>query len=165
VSGSRVGLGRAVAVALVAIALDQISKGILRANVDPGERIDLVAGIEIVHVSNEGIAFGLLQDAGSIVIVIAAIAFAVLLGIFLLSAERPGLWLPIGLLAGGAIGNLIDRVRESAVTDFIDPPGWPAFNLADVEITIGVVVLVGIYLFAPGEEPVANEPSRPPERT
>ena len=126
-SGSRVGLGRAAAVALVAIALDQISKAVLRANVDPGERIDLVAGIEIVHVSNEGIAFGLLEDAGSIVIVIAAIAFAVLLGIFLLSAERPGLWLPIGLLAGGAIGNLIDRVREeSAVTDFIDPPALAA---------------------------------------
>ena len=164
-SGSRVGFGRAVAVALVAIALDQISKAIVRANVDPGERIDLVAGIEIVHVSNEGIAFGLLQDAGSIVIVIAAIAFAVLLAIFLLSAERPGLWLPIGLLAGGAIGNLIDRVRQSAVTDFIDPPGWPTFNLADVEITIGVLILVGIYLFAPDEERVANEPARPPERT
>jgi len=165
VSRSRVGLGRAAAVALAALAVDQVSKAVVRGNVDPGERIDLIAGVEIVHVSNEGIAFGLLQDAGSAVIVIAAIAFAVLLGIFLVSAERPGLWLPIGLLAGGAIGNLIDRVRESAVTDFVDPPGWPAFNLADVEITVGIVILVAIYVFAPGEDVVAGEPSRPPEGT
>ena len=108
-----------------------------------------VAGIDIVRVTNRGIAFGLLDDAGSLVLVIAAVAFAALLGVFLASAERPGLWLPIGLLAGGALGNLIDRIREGAVTDFIDPPRWPAFNLADVEITIGVVLLVWIYAFGP----------------
>jgi len=152
------GLGRAAIVAAVCVALDQISKGIVRGEVIPGERIDLFAGIEIVHVSNSGIAFGLLADAGSIVLVIAAIAFAGLLGLFLVSAERPGLWLPIGLLAGGAVGNMIDRVRDGAVTDFIDPPSWPAFNVADVEITTGVVILVSIYLLGAG----AAEPGRRP---
>lgn len=146
------GLGKAALVAVVAIALDQITKAIVRGQVMPGEQVDLFAGIQIVRVHNSGIAFGMLDDAGAIVLVIAALAFAGLLAMFLLSAERPGLWLPIGLLAGGALGNLIDRIREGFVTDFIDPPRWPAFNVADIEITVGVILLVGIYLLAP-EEP------------
>ncbi len=155
-----VGLGRAVAVAALAVALDQITKALVRGDVAPGERIDLVAGVEIVRVANRGIAFGLLDDFGAAVLVIAAVAFAILLGLFLISAERPGLWLPVGLLAGGAVGNLIDRIREGAVTDFIDPPRWPAFNLADVEITIGVIVLVSIYMLGAGTEDAPERPSR-----
>ena len=144
------GIGRAALVALAVIALDQATKAIVRSEIAPGEAIDLVAGIDLVRVSNDGIAFGLLDGAGSAVLVIAALAFAVLLGVFLAGAERRGLWLPVGLLAGGAVGNLIDRVRDGAVTDFIDPPSWPAFNFADVSITIGVLLLIGIYLL--GEE-------------
>jgi len=155
---TRVGLGRASVVTLIAVVLDQVSKGIVRAEVQPGERIDLFAGVELVRVANSGIAFGMFEDAGAIVLVISAVAFAGLLGLFLISAERPGLWLPIGLLAGGAIGNLVDRVREGAVTDFIDPPSWPAFNLADIEITTGVIILVSIYLLGVG----AAEPGRRP---
>lgn len=139
------GLGRAAAVAAVAIAVDQASKAIVRGQVAPGERVDVLGVFDIVRVANRGIAFGMLDGAGSVVLVIAALAFAGLLGAFLVSAERPGLWLPIGLLAGGAVGNLIDRIREGAVTDFLDPPRWPAFNVADVEITAGVLILVSIY--------------------
>lgn len=148
-------LGRAAAVAVLAVAVDQATKALVRAEVTPGERIDVGGVIDIVRVANRGIAFGMLDDAGSVVIVIAAIAFAALLGVFLASAERPGLWLPIGLLAGGAIGNLIDRVREGFVTDFIDPPRWPAFNVADIEITAGVLILIAVYAF--GNEPAAGE--------
>lgn len=155
-SGSRSGLGRAAAVALIAVASDQVTKAIVRGELVPGESVEFFAGIDIVRVSNEGIAFGMLDSAGPAVLVIAAVAFAILLGLFLSSAERPGLWLPIGLLAGGAVGNLIDRIREGAVTDFIDPPAWPAFNLADVQITTGVVILVGLFLF--GAEERAPEP-------
>jgi len=157
VSGRGAGLGKAALVALVAIAADQITKAIVRGQVMPGERIDAVAGIEIVRVHNSGIAFGLLNDAGSIVLVIAALAFAALLAMFLLSADRPGLWLPVGLLAGGALGNLIDRFREGFVTDFIDPPRWPAFNVADIEITLGVILLVGIYVFGPEPSAAADQ--------
>jgi signal peptidase II len=157
VIGSRSGLLRAGIVALVALALDQVSKAIVRNEIQPGESIDFIFGIDLVRVSNEGIAFGMLDDAGTIVLVIAAVAFAVLLGLFLVSAERPGLWLPIGLLA---VGNLIDRIREGAVTDFIDPPSWPAFNVADIEITLGVIILVALFLF--GEEP-ETEPKQPAE--
>jgi signal peptidase II len=149
------GLGRAAAVAVVAIAVDQVSKAIVRGQVLPGERVDVLGVVDIVRVANRGIAFGMLDDAGSAVLVIAAVAFALLLGAFLVSAERPGLGLPIGLLAGGDIGNLIDRIREGAVTDFLDPPRWPAFNVADIEITAGVLILVGIY--ALGGEGTAPE--------
>lgn len=149
------GLGKAALVTAAAIAVDQVTKAIVRDQVLPGERIDAIAGVEIVRVHNSGIAFGLLDDAGSIVLVIAALAFAALLAMFLLSAGRPGLWLPIGLLAGGALGNLIDRVRDGYVTDFIDPPRWPAFNVADIEITAGVILLVLIYAFGP--EPPAPD--------
>jgi signal peptidase II len=151
------GFGRAAAVAVLAIAADQISKAVVRGQVVPGRPVNLVGGIDIVRVENHGIAFGLLEGAGGWVLVVAAVAFASLLAYFLSSAERPGLWLPIGLLAGGAIGNLIDRAREGFVTDFIDPPGWPAFNIADVQITVGVVMLVSIYAFGIGPA----DPSRP----
>ena len=77
-------------------------------------------------------------------------ALALLLAWFALDTARPGLWLGVGLLIGGALGNLIDRVRDGAVTDFIDPPLWPAFNVADVAITAGVVVIALLALYAPG---------------
>lgn len=144
------GFGRAALLAVLAIAADQISKAIVRGQVVPGRPVELIGGVDIVRVENHGIAFGLLEGAGGWVLVVAAIAFAGLLASFLSSAERPGLWLPIGLLAGGAIGNLIDRAREGFVTDFIDPPRWPAFNVADIEITFGVIMLISIYALGTG---------------
>ena len=68
--------------------------------------------------------------------------------------EPPGLWLAVGLLAGGALGNLIDRVRTDAVTDFIDPPLWPTFNLADVAITLGAL---GLILVSMSPAPAGDE--------
>ena len=74
------------------------------------------------------------------------VALALVLVWFAVDPGRPELWLAVGLLAGGALGNLADRVRADAVTDFIDPPLWPTFNLADVAITLGAVGLVLISL-------------------
>ncbi len=150
------GFARAALVGILAIAADQISKAIVRGEVAPGRPIDLIGGVHLVRVENHGIAFGLLEGAGGWVLVVAAIAFAGLLAYFLSSAERAGLWLPIGLLAGGAIGNLIDRAREGFVTDFIDPPGWPAFNVADIEITCGVIALILVYAFGVGPQDPAS---------
>lgn len=143
------GLGRAGLVALAALALDQLSKALVRSQISPGERIEFIGAIDWVRVGNDGIAFGLFDNAGAAVLVAAAGSFTLLLGYFLLSSERPGLWLPIGLLAGGALGNLIDRIAHGAVTDFIDLPRWPAFNVADIEITIGVILMVILYLRDP----------------
>jgi signal peptidase II len=150
------GYGRAALVALVALALDQLTKALVRGGIEPGERVDFLPGVDLVRVANRGIAFGLFDDAGSLVLVFAAVAFAGLLAVFLTASDRRGLWLPIGLLAGGAVGNLIDRIHEGAVTDFVDIGPWPAFNLADVEITLGVVILVWMYAF--GAEPESEPP-------
>ena len=77
--------------------------------------------------------------------VVIGLALLALLVYFARNATRPLLWLPTGLLFGGAIGNIVDRVREGAVTDFIKLPlGWPPFNLADACITVGVIILIAL---------------------
>jgi signal peptidase II len=133
---------RALAVAGVVVLLDQVTKAIARDSLAPGERVSLVLGIDLAHVTNRGIAFGILGEGGGIVLVVTAAALALVLVWFARDPTRHGLWLAVGLLAGGALGNLADRVRQDAVTDFIDPPLWPAFNFADVAITAGAIVLV-----------------------
>lgn len=158
------GYGPALLVAIVTLALDQLTKALVRGSLEPGERVDLVAGADLVRVANRGIAFGLLDDAASLVLVLAAAAFGALLLVFLAASDRRGLWLPIGLLAGGAIGNLIDRVHQGAVTDFVDLGPWPAFNVADMAITLGVVILVWVYVFGADAEPDQGGDGRSPAR-
>jgi signal peptidase II len=143
---------KAVAVAVISIAADQLSKALVRAEIHPGETVAVLPGLDLVHVWNRGIAFGMLDSAGPVVIVVAALALGLVLAIILGGSRRQGLWLPIGLLAGGAVGNLIDRIRLGHVTDFIDLPAWPSFNLADVQITAAVLILLFIYLRAPAKQ-------------
>jgi signal peptidase II len=140
--------GWAAALALVGIvvALDQASKAAILATIDPGAREALFLGFDLVNVSNSGIAFGFLGGGGNVVLAITIVALFVMLAWFAASPSRPGLWLAVGLLAGGALGNLADRVRVDAVTDFIDPPLWPAFNLADIAITLGAITLVFVVI-------------------
>jgi signal peptidase II len=141
---------RALAVAGVTVVLDQATKEIAIAELANGAPTDLPLGFELDYVTNTGIAFGLLEDGAALVIAITAATLALLIAWFALAPSRPGLWLATGLIVGGALGNLADRIRVDAVTDFLDPPYWPAFNLADVAITAGVVTLVAAYL-QPGE--------------
>jgi signal peptidase II len=108
--------------------------------------VELPLGFQLDYVTNTGIAFGLLDDGEALVIAVTLVALGALVAWFASNPTRPGMWLSVGLLAGGALGNLADRVRDGAVTDFIDPPRWPAFNFADVAITIGVVILILTYL-------------------
>jgi signal peptidase II len=131
----------AVASAIVA-ALDQLTKQIAIASVERGESVNVFLGLDITNTRNTGVAFGQLQDGGAIIGVLIGVALAALLGYFAVHAGQRWLWLPAGMLLGGAIGNLIDRVREGAVIDFIDPIAWPAFNLADAFIVVGVVLLL-----------------------
>ncbi len=98
--------------------------------------------LDIGHVHNDGVAFGFLGGGGAIVLVVTFAALALLVGFFARNPTRPLLWLPTGMLLGGAIGNLVDRIRQGYVTDFIELPHWPSFNVADISITCGVVVLV-----------------------
>ena len=133
---------RAAGVMLAVIALDQAVKAIVRSAIEPGGTQELLPFLKLVNVRNTGVAFSMFSGGGTLLVVFAVIATIALLGFFFAHAERPLAWLPTGLLLGGAIGNLIDRVNEGAVTDFIKFPGWPAFNVADIAITFGVLTLL-----------------------
>jgi signal peptidase II len=132
---------RAAAVFAAVLALDQVTKVLVRANVTPGSRDDILPGVDLVNTRNTGIAFSLLQDGGAVLIVFTVVAMVAVLVFFLRRPHRSGAWIPTGLLLGGAAGNGIDRIRDGGVTDFIDLPRWPAFNVADIAITLGVIVL------------------------
>jgi signal peptidase II len=134
--------GRAALVAAVTVAADQAVKALVRSTIERGEEVDLFLGIELVNVRNRGIAFGMFSDGGVLLVLFAVAALVALLVFFARHRDRPLVWLPTGLLIGGATGNLIDRTREGAVTDWFDLPWWPAFNLADVAITFGVLTLL-----------------------
>jgi signal peptidase II len=133
---------RAAAVTAGVIALDQATKALVRSSVALGDRDGVLPGIDVVHVRNDGVAFNTFAGGGTIVTVIIAAALIALLAYFATHLDRPLVWLPTGMLLGGAVGNIIDRVRDGAVTDFIKLPAWPAFNVADISITFGVLVLL-----------------------
>jgi signal peptidase II len=124
------------------VAADQLTKALVRSGVTPGDEDPVLPGVELVHVRNEGVAFGLLSGGKTVVVVIVALALLALALYFVTHSSRPLAWLPTGLLMGGALGNIVDRVRDGAVTDFIKLPAWPAFNLADIAITAGVLALL-----------------------
>lgn len=134
------------ALAALVLAADQIAKAVVEAQLVPGQDVDVLGPLGLTLSHNTGVAFGLAGGAGAPLILITVVALGVVAYLFARNPTRPGMWIAAGLLAGGAIGNLIDRVRADAVTDFIDLPPWPPFNLADVAITAGVVVLVLLYL-------------------
>jgi signal peptidase II len=131
----------------VIVAADQITKQLVVNHVEPGRPVELIFGFEISNVRNSGIAFGLLGGSSdALVLALTLGALALLLAYFAAHANRPELWLPVGLVVGGALGNLADRVRIGAAIDFLDPPLWPAFNLADVAIVAGVGLFVALLL-------------------
>jgi signal peptidase II len=124
------------------VALDQATKQLVVSSLAPGESVNVFFGLDLTHTRNTGIAFGALRGGGAAVAILIAVTLAVLLAYFVRHAGTPLLWLPVGLLTGGALGNLADRAREGAVIDFIDPIAWPAFNLADASIVLGVLGLL-----------------------
>lgn len=123
------------------VAIDQGAKAAIEANLVPGQRVSVFPGVHLTDVHNEGIAFGLAGGGGTGLIVLTLVALGLILALFARSAERPGIWVAVGLLSGGALGNLADRVRIDSVTDFVELPFWPAFNIADVAIVLGVAGL------------------------
>jgi len=147
---------RALAVAAVVIAADQVTKALVRHNVERGTQDAVLPGLDLVNVRNNGVAFGLFSNGKAPVVLLTGAALLALVVYFALHTGKAGLWFPTGLLLGGALGNIIDRVRHDAVTDFLDLPLWPAFNLADVSITFGVLALLYV-LEAPREKKKRGE--------
>jgi signal peptidase II len=138
----------------VVVVLDQVTKRLVRSGLSPGDEDPVLLGVKLVHVRNRGVAFGALGGGGALVVVVIGIALCALVVYFATHSGRPLAWLPTGLLIGGALGNVVDRLRDGAVTDFIKLPAWPAFNVADMAITFGVLSL--LYVLersdgAPGE--------------
>ncbi len=134
--------GRAAVTAVIVAALDQASKWAAFHFVDPGDEANVFIGVSISQTRNEGIAFGLFSGRPWLVLCLVAAALSVLVWFFSRHRDRPGLWLATGLLLGGAFGNAIDRLAIGYVRDFVNLPGWPSFNVADIAITGGVIVLV-----------------------
>lgn len=133
---------RTAAVTVVVLVLDQVTKALVRGSLAVGEQRELLPFLKLLHAQNKGVAFNFLGSGGPLVLVVTIGALVLLVGYFVRHPERPLLWLPTGLLLGGALGNLFDRVRQGYVTDFITFPHFPSFNVADMAITFGVVILV-----------------------
>jgi len=151
---------RAAGVAAIVLALDQLTKHTVAAGISPGETRRLIPGVTLVHVRNTGVAFSLLAGGGILVLVVTLVAIALLVSYLAARPERPLLWLATGMLVGGAIGNLIDRLAGGAVTDFIKLPHWPAFNVADMSITFGILVLLWVLEGRRGERARRGAPAQ-----
>ncbi len=135
-------LARATAVVGLTVLADQVTKAIAVASLERGEEVNVFLALDMTYVRNEGVAFGALSSGGPLLVTAIAVALAGLVAYFVANSDVPFLWLPVGLILGGALGNLADRARDGAVVDFIDPIAWPAFNLADAAIVVGVLGLV-----------------------
>ena len=143
---------RAAITALVLLALDQATKQLVVHSLSRDEHRNIFFGIELTNVRNKGVAFGAFGGGGLPVTLLTIGAVALLVGYFALHATRPWLWLPVGVIAGGAFGNLLDRFRLGAVIDFIDPMLWPAFNVADTGIVLGILGLLYVIEGPPGKK-------------
>lgn len=149
----RMGLGLSIAV--VILVLDQLSKWwILERVMQPPRLIEVTSFFNLLLVWNRGVSFGLFNNgAGWNVYVLPAVALIIVAGLafWLWRVDRPLIAVAIGMIMGGAVGNVIDRLRFGAVVDFLDVHAfdyhWPAFNIADSGITIGAIILVADSLF------------------
>ena len=142
------------ALALAIVGLDQATKWVIREAVERGEAHAVVWPLKIVHVTNSGAAFGLFQGAGPLLALTSILGMgAILVYLFNPGFAHPLMRLGLALMLGGAVGNLIDRVAKGEVVDFLKVPNWPAFNLADSAITIGVLLLIWAVMFDTTPDP------------
>ncbi len=144
-------------IGVVVFALDQVAKAIVRGTLAPGERRDIFAGLELSRVTNEGIAFGLFPGRQGIVAVVTIVALAAIAAALAgLVRRNPMAATGAGLLGGGSVGNLVDRLLHGGVTDFIhfSPPPLnlaDTFNFADMAIVAGAGLIV-LGLLQQGED-------------
>jgi signal peptidase II len=135
-------------VVTAAVVADQVTKHIVAGQLSLDDKVHVLGPFSIHHVQNSGIAFGLFAGATPLVTALTALAVGWMLVFFARSGSRhPVLPVALGLLIGGSASNLVDRIRLGHVTDFLDFRYWPAFNLADTFIVVGVAVLFAAILF------------------
>lgn len=132
------------AIGVAAVIADQLTKHVVARALALNDEVEIAGPFSIHHVHNSGIAFGLFSSATSLVIALTALAVLWMLVFFARAGARhPVLPVALGFVLGGSVSNLLDRVRLGHVTDFLDLRYWPAFNLADVFIVVGVAILFG----------------------
>jgi signal peptidase II len=150
------------AVAIAAIAADQLTKHIVSSKLALDDQVRVAGPLAIHHVQNSGIAFGLFASATLVVIILTTVAVGWMLIFFARSGSRhPVLPVALGLVIGGSVSNLVDRVRLGHVTDFLDLKFWPAFNLADSFIVVGVAILLLALIAADRAPRRGSSPARP----
>jgi len=144
-------------IAFAVVAADQATKWGIRGWLDRGDRWPEGWPVRLIHVTNSGAAFGMFQGAGFLLAVGSVVGVtAILIYLFNPGFAHPLLRLGLAFMLGGAAGNLIDRIRDGEVVDFIKVPHWPAFNVADSSITIGVVLLLWVMVSEPRTQNVEN---------
>jgi signal peptidase II len=147
--------------ALVVTVIDQIVKWqVLSLGLRPGDSIEVTSFFNLAMVHNRGVSFGLFNrdwEFNALVLSLVAIAISIGMLVWLWRTTRKSIAAAVGLVVGGAIGNVIDRALYGAVIDFLDFHAlgyhWPAFNVADSAISIGAVILVFDALFGSAETP------------
>lgn len=141
-AGARQWAGLA-AVAVAAVVADQVTKYLVTSRLALDQSVTIVGPLTIHHVQNSGIAFGFFPDSTAAVVAVTSAAVVWMVVFFARSGSRhPVFPAALGLLLGGSVSNLADRIRLGHVTDFVDLKYWPAFNLADTFIVVGVAVLL-----------------------
>ena len=136
------------AVASVVLLCDQLTKALVRGAIAQGDQRRVIPGlVTLVHDQNSGVAFSLLTGSDAGVLIITLVVLAGLIAFHARNRTRRLMWVVTGMIVGGALGNLVDRVRTGSVTDFVKLPAWPAFNLADSAITLGVIALIVVLGF------------------
>lgn len=144
------------ALCALVLAADQVAKAVVEANLVPGEYVDALGPLEFTLSHNRGVAFGLAGGAGIGLVAVTLAALGLIVYLFARDPGRRGMWVATGLVAGGALGNLVDRILAGEVTDYIAVGSWPPFNVADIAITCGVLLLALIYVRDAESEPEAE---------
>lgn len=158
-------MNRAAAVTLGAagvIALDQLVKVIVRRDVPEGSAREIIPGVDLVHTTNSGVSFGFLSDAPPWVVgLVSSVALLIVVGLLIRTLPGRTGTVAAALIIGGAVGNLIDRILQGGVTDFLDLPLLPPCNVADIAITFGAITMAIGLVLSGAHEPQEHESSDP----
>ncbi len=157
-------LGIAAGIALIVILLDIVSKWLILREIGPNAArasIGIIGSfVELRYTANAGVAFGMLDNSSTIAGILVGIVIVPLVIVLVILASRGPLWaVASGLVVGGAVGNLIDRIGDSTVTDFVSVGQFPSFNVADASITVGAIILIGLSLLEHRADLPPNTPA------
>jgi signal peptidase II len=149
--------GYLAAVAALIFVLDQVTKEMVKRAMAPGDVIPVLPPfLDLHYITNRGVAFGLFSRFGDVFVPVAMVIMVVIFGYYrTLRQPQPWLRAALGLQLGGALGNLLDRLRYGSVVDFVDFHidainfHWPVFNVADSAIVVGVAILLVCLTFQP----------------